>query len=521
MYETVSKQKAYERRWLILVVISLGVLAITLSSSMVNIALPTIQRELSATMSQLQWIVNAYLLLFAGLMILMGAMADRIGHRLMFAFGLMVFTGGSIGSMAANTSAVLIVWRCVAGVGAAMLLPTTLAVVRTIFPAEERGKAIGIWAGLNSIGIALGPIIGGALVDGYSWNAVFFFSIPVAVVAICAGVVVLPKGRAQNAAPIDVLGSLLATVAISALVFGLIRGGDKGWSNPAVIVALAGGVVGLTLFCFWESKSKHPIFNLTFFENRSFSSGVAAVFIMSLALVGISFTLTLLMQFVRSYSALQTGIRLLPFAGGIFVGAGSADSLVKRFGRRTTITTGFLGTAATAFAIAFFSVNTGYWILALAYFFLGFFLGYIAAPATDAIMSAAPEEQAGVVSSMNTVARTVAGAIGVALLGAILSSVYTSSFLENIAAIEGVPDAVAAPASESVGAAVMIADSLPDNAGTALRQLAFDSFMAGWKVLAFISCGISMVGAGIAVRFVLPEGRKAPKEIEPVFLGEE
>ncbi|MBN1685670.1 MAG: MFS transporter [Spirochaetales bacterium] len=508
MYDAVSKQKAYEHRWLILLVISLGVLAITLASSMVNIALPTIQRELSATMSQLQWIVNAYLLLFAGLMILMGAVADRIGHRLMFALGLTVFAGANIGSMAAASATALIIWRCAAGIGAAMLLPTTLAIVRTIFADEERGKAIGIWAGLNSIGIALGPIIGGALVDGFSWNSVFFFSIPVAAVAICAGIVLLPKGRSRNDSPLDVLGSILATAAITALVFGLIRGGDRGWSDAGVIAALAGGIAGSAVFVIWESRCKNPILNLRFFKNRNFSSGVGAVFIMSLALVGISFTLTLLMQFVRGYSALQTGVRLLPFAGGIFIGAGTADSLVKRFGRRTVITTGFAGTACTAFGIAFFSVGTGYWILALAYFFLGFFLGYIAAPATDAIMSAAPEEQAGVVSSTNTVARTVAGAIGVALLGAILSSVYTSSFLDNLSSVGGLPDELSKVASESVGAAVVIAESLPETMGAALKQLAHESFMDGWRVLAFISCAVSLLGAGISARFVTPVGKK-------------
>ncbi len=508
MYDTVSRQKAYERRWLILVVISLGVLAITLSSTMVNIALPTIQRELSATMSELQWIVNGYLLLFAGLMILMGALADRIGHRLMFALGLSVFAGGSVGSMAAGTSIALIIWRCVAGAGAAMLLPTTLAIVRTIFNDDERGKAIGVWAGLNSIGIALGPIIGGALVDGFSWNAVFFFSIPIAALAICSGVLLLPKGRARTTESLDILGSILSTAAISALVFGLIRGGAEGWGDAWVIIALCGGIAGTSLFILWESKCAHPIIKLSFFKNRSFSSGVGAVFIMSLALVGISFTLTLLMQFVRGYSALQTGIRLLPFAGGIFIGAGSADNLVKRFGRRATITTGFAGTACTAFAIAFFTLGTAYWVLALAYFFLGFFLGYIAAPATDAIMSAAPEEQAGVVSSTNTVARTVAGAIGVALLGAILSSVYTSSFLDGISGAKGLPEALKAPASESIGAAVIIAETLPEQIGSALRRLANESFMDGWKVLGFISCAVSLIGAAISAWFVLPEGKK-------------
>ena len=213
------------------------------------------------------------------------------------------------------------------------------------------------------------------------------------------------------------------------------------------------------------------------------------------------------MQFVRGYTALQTGVRLLPLAGGIFIGASTADNLVKRFGTRNVMTSGFIGTGVTAGAVAFVTVSTSYWVLALAYFALGFFLGYIAAPATNAIMGAAPEEQAAVVSSTNTVARTMAGAIGVALLGAILSSRYTASFLAGAGGLAGVPEAMLDPASESVGAAVIIADTLPEAVAAPLKLLAYKSFMDGWQVLALISCGLSFVGAGLTSSF-------APKKVK-------
>ena len=502
MSNMISKKMVYERRWLILVVISLGVMTIVLSSSMVNIALPTIQREFSATMADLQWIVNAYMLLFAGLMLFFGAVADRIGHRLMFTAGLCAFVAANVGATLATTAQHIIIWRCVMGAGAAMLLPTTLAIVRSVFPDNERGKAIGVWAGLNSLGIALGPIIGGALVDGVSWKAIFLVNAPVGALAIILGLVLLPRGKSGSTTPIDLLGTLLSTAAISSLVYGLIRSGQAGWSDATVIVTLIGSVIGFVLFGLWESRTKYPLLNLSYFRNRDFASGVTSVFIMSFALVGITFTLTLFMQFVRGYSALQTGVRLLPLAAGIFVGAGSADNLVKRFGRRNVIASGFAGTAVSAFAVAFVTSSVAYWILGIAYFALGFFLGYIAAPSTDAIMGAAPEDEAGVVSSTNTVARTTAGAIGVALLGAILSSVYSDRFAQGVEAIQGVPEAVAGPATESIGGAIVVSAALPDAVRVPLIELSHSSFMAGWKVLAIISAILSLCGMLVALSFV-------------------
>ncbi len=512
----------YGRRWWILISISFGIMAIILSSSMVNIALPTLQRQFDSTMSELQWIINAYMLPFAGLMLLMGTIGDRLGHRGLFAAGLLVFAGGNVGAYFAGSATLLIVWRAVMGVGAAMILPATLAIVTNIFPDEERGQAIGVWAGLNSLGIALGPIIGGALVDGFSWQAIFFVNIPVGLVSIILTLILLPASGGNSARRLDVAGTLVATLSITAIVFGLIQGGDWGWRHPAVIATLSGGAAGMVLFVLVERRAAEPLLELRLFRDRRLTAGIVSVFVMSLALVGITFLLSLFMQFVRGYTALQTGLRLLPLAGGIFMGAGSADKLVKQFGTRNVMASGFVGTAAIAAAISFVGVGTAYWLLALAYFGLGFFLGYIAAPATDAIMAAAPKDRSGVVSSTNSVAKTVAGAIGVALLGALLSSIYSSRFAEGAAALgAGLPPELAGPASESVGAAVIIAEQLPEAVGAPMLNLAQSSFMSGWQVLALVSCGLSIAGA-LYVLVAMPRNvhDQRSEEAEPSTDGE-
>ena len=278
----------------------------------------------------------------------------------------------------------------------------------------------------------------------------------------------------------------------------------------------------MVLFVLVERRAAEPLLELRLFRDRRLTAGIVSVFVMSLALVGITFLLSLFMQFVRGYTALQTGLRLLPLAGGIFMGAGSADKLVKQFGTRNVMASGFVGTAAIAAAISFVGVGTAYWLLALAYFGLGFFLGYIAAPATDAIMAAAPKDRSGVVSSTNSVAKTVAGAIGVALLGALLSSIYSSRFAEGAAALgAGLPPELAGPASESVGAAVIIAEQLPEAVGAPMLNLAQSSFMSGWQVLALVSCGLSIAGA-LYVLVAMPRNvhDQRSEEAEPSTDGE-
>ncbi len=511
MNGTIVNAKVYDRRWLILIVIALSLITIILSESMVNIALPTIQTEFSAAMSELQWTANAYMLTFAGFMLLMGMLGDRLGRKTLILLGTFIFGGANLLAMFVENITALIVLRLVMGVGAAMILPATLALITDIFPEEERGKAIGLWAGINSIGIALGPIIGGALVKHYAWNSIFFVNIPVAGLALLIGFILLPNTKDSNPRPADILGTILATLSVGALIFGLNQGGSWGWGDARVLTALIGAGIGLLFFILWEKKTPNPMLDLSFFRKPRFGVGVTAVSIMSLALVGIIFILSIFMQFVKSFDSLQTGIRLLPLAGGIFIGAGTSDKIVKKIGTSRVMLIGFIGNAVVAFLIAFCTADTAYWLLGFGYFGIGFFLGYIAAPATDAIMGSVPEGKTGIGSAMNSVCRIIAGAVGVALLGSILSSVYSAAFSDPPPVVAALPSEAASAAKESVGAAMMLAGQIGGETGAAIADFAKTSFMKGWRVLAFISCGLSLAGGIITAGF-MPNRKEA---VEP------
>ncbi len=511
----------YRRRWWTLVVIAISVLIVVIDSTIVNIALPTLQRELNTTLSQLQWIINAYIMVFAALMLTMGALGDLIGRAKMLQAGIVVFAGASLAAAFASSGGQLILWRSIMGIGGAMILPATLAIITNVFPREERGKAIGVWAGLNGIGVALGPIIGGLIIENFQWHWIFLINIPIAAVALIAGWFLVPDSRDPSPKRPDLPGTILSAAALSSLVFGLIQGGNWGWTNPAVIGSLSGSVVIIILFILWERHTNQPMLEIGFFRSARFSAGVGAVSIMSLALIGITFALTLYMQFVNGYDALETGIRFLPLALGIFIGAGSADKIVSRLGTTRVMVLGFIGTAIIGALASFWQVETAYWQLGLMFFGLGFFLGYIAAPATEAVMGALPEARAGIGSAMNTVSRLVAGSIGVAALGSALSTIYSSSFAKAAATIAGLPAEIAEAASESVGAAVTIAETLPPGVGDALAQAAKESFMDGWQVMAFVTCGVSAIGAIVVLKSMpprhepLPEEQPALDEVQP------
>ncbi len=505
--DTISRPEALgaRRRRAVLIALSLAVLPIVLSSTMVSVALPTMQRELGATMVELQWIATAYVLAFAGLMLPFGSLGDRWGRARVLSAGLAWFGGASLGAFLARSPAGVIAWRAAMGLGAAAILPQTLAIIVSVFPGPERGRAIGIWAGMNSLGVALGPILGGALVNGLGWPSIFLANVVAAVAALLACAALIPNSRVAAAGRLNGASAILSTAAASALVFGLVQGGAWGWGHPAVVVCLVGALgLGVALVA-WERRRPRPMFDLSLFASRRFSGGVAAVVVMSLALAGVTFALSLYLQFVRGYDALGTGLRLLPLAAGIFLGASTASRIVQRFGAWRVVLAGFLVSAAMDCAIAFSPLASPYGFLAATLLGLGLSLGLIAAPATAVLMSAVPPDRASVGSALNTVLRTMAGALGVAIAGSVLSSAYATSFGRGVGTVGDLPAAALAAARESVGAAVVVAGQLPPATGDALAGLARASFMSGWRVLGLISCGLSLVGGVVALQLRLQD----------------
>jgi EmrB/QacA subfamily drug resistance transporter len=507
--------REYKRRWWTLVVIALSVLIVIIDSSIVNVALPTLQRELDATGSELQWIINAYILAFAAMMLTMGTLGDRLGRARMLQAGIVLFAGASLAAAFSNSAVQLIIWRTIMGIGGAMILPATLAIITNVFPVEERGKAIGVWAGLNGIGVALGPIVGGLLIESWDWSSIFLINLPIAAVALVAGWFLVPDSKNPNPKRLDIPGTTLSAVSLSGLIFGLIKGGDWGWTDPAIIGSLAGSAALMAIFILWERYTDHSMLEIGFFRNPRFSAGVGAVSLVALSQIGITFGLTLYMQFVQGYSALDTGIRFVPLAVGIIAGAGSSHVMVVRLGTTRVITVGFIGTTVLVGLASMWQINTAFWQLGAIFFGWGFFLGYIAAPAADAIMGGLPEARAGIGSAMNSVSRMVAGAIGIATLGTALNNIYSSSFSKAISEFPGLPPEVVGAASDSVGVAITIAEKLPVEAGTIIAQTARESFMDGWQIMAFISCAISVLAAIFVIRFMPPKHEAVSKTNQP------
>lgn len=508
-------KRQYQLRWWTLVFIATSVVLIVTDASSVTIALPTFQRELNCTVSELQWIISIYIMVFGALMLVAGTLGDRLGRARILRLGVIVFSGASLAAAFAGSGSQLILWRGIQGIGAAMILPATLAIITNVFPREERGKAIGVWAGINGFGIALGPIIAGLLVERFGWPWVFLYNLPIAAVALIGGWFLIPDSRDPYPKRLDLPGTILSITALATLVFGLVRGGDLGWTDPAVISCLAVSIVLIIGLVLWERHTNHPILDIGFFRHRRFSVGIGAVSITGVGMVGITFALTLYLQFVQGYTPLETGIRFIPLALGLFVGGGSSDKTVARFGTTRVIALGFLLMIILGALASLWQVETAYWQLGLFFFGIGFSLGYIAAPATDAVMGALPEAQAGVGSAVNTVMRMIAGAIGVAALGSALNTIYSSSFDKAIATVNGLPSEIAKAASDSVGAAVTIAEKLPAGVGDTIAQIAKESFMDGWQVIAFVVCGVGVLGCILTLKY-MPPWHESQLEDEPV-----
>jgi len=510
---TYRESRIYRRRWWTLVVVILAVIAIGLDQTVLNVAIPTLQRELGATASELIWMVDAYIVVFAATLLVTGALGDRYGRAKAFYLGLIIFGLSSLGAAYSQTAGQLIAARAIMGVSGALLMTSTLSIVTNVFPREERGRAIGMWAGVSAMGIFLGPVIGGALLENYSWGSVFLINVPLVAVALIAGFILVPESKDTNAGAIDYPGFVLSMAAISLLVYGIIEAPSRGWTDPAVLGTLIASVPLTIAFIWWELRTASPLLDLRFFRNPRFSAGVTGTSLASFARLGAGFGLTQYLQFVQGYTPLEAGVRMLPLVLGIAVGASFSDRLVKRTGTNWVVSGGLLLMAGGLAALVFWQPETAYWIVGINLFVIAFGVGNVMAPSTDAVMGAVPEEKAGVGSAMNGVARMVAGALGAAIIGSLMYTIYGNMMTDAVAAL---PASAAEAASDSVGAAMYLAESLPEPYGQALASqaaLAFtDSF--GWAIL--IGAGVALVAA-VLVAITMPPRHLEESEVEEQF----
>src|SRR3954447_21651951 len=499
---------SHDRRWWTLAVLSLSLLVITIDGTVVNTALPTLARELDASASQLQWIVDAYTLVFAGLLLVAGSLGDRIGRQRTLSAGLVVFAAGSLVAALSGSAAELIASRSLMGVGAALIMPATLSILSDVFQDRaERTKAIGIWAGVSGLGVAIGPTLGGFLLQHFEWGSVFLVNLPVVGLALIAGRRYVPVWRAAVAPRLDPIGALLSMAGLAALTYGLIEAPSNGWTSGATIGFLGASVALLGGFAWWELRgTDHPMVELGLFRNMRFTAASVSVTIVFFSLFGSLFLLTQILQNVLGYSTLEAGAGALPFALATGAVSPLAAGLARRSGTKLPVAGGLLLMAIGLAIMSTAGTDTTYLHLMFATVLMGIGMGLAMAPATDSIMGALPAEKMGVGSAINDTVRNVGGVLGVAVIG----SVATSAFASRIAdATAGLPSQAADAANGSITGALHVADAAGGAAGAGLADSAREAFMAAASGGELIAAAVAVVGAALALRY-LPAREPAP-----------
>jgi EmrB/QacA subfamily drug resistance transporter len=485
------------RRWWTLAVLSASLLVIGLDNTILNVALPTLEHDLGASSSQLQWIVDAYMLVFAGLLLTAGALGDRFGRKRALAFGLAVFGLGSGLSAVVTSPEALIATRALMGVGGAFIMPSTLSIITAVFPPDERPKAIGAWAAVSGLGIAIGPVAGGWLIEHASWHAIFLVKLPFVAAALVAGRWLVPESKDPAAPRLDLPGFGLSIAGLGTLVWAVIEAPSRGWTDPTILAAFGIAAALLAAFGAWELRTREPMLNIRLFRNPRFSGASGAITLVFFAMFGSIFFLTQYLQGVLGYSALEAGIRVTPIAAGLIIGGPLSAKLAERFGTKVVVAAGLALVAAGLSIVTQFEVDSSYGIVAAHLLVLGFGMGMAMAPATDSVMGALPEDKLSVGSAVNDTTRTTGGALGVAVLGSLLASQYRGDMDE---AVSGLPHNVAEAASDNLGGGLAVAHRLAD---PGLADAAQNAFMSGMHVAAIAAAGVALVGSLIAL-LVIP-----------------
>ena len=503
------------RRWWVLGVMSLSVLMVFLDNTVVNTALPAISRELEASTATLQWVVDSYSLVLAGLLLLGGTIGDRFGRRRWMFAGMTVFGLAAVGAALSPNAEVLIAFRALQGVGAALVMPATLSILTDVFPREERTMAIGVWTGVGALGIGLGPAFGGYLVDHLGWAAVFWMHIPFVLAALIGLVAIVPESRDQRARGLDVPGGVLATVGLIALVYGIIRGSEAGWTSSEILSAFAVAAGAIVAFVVTELRAAEPMLPLRFFRQRDFTASVLIIGLMMFAMFVSFFFLTQYFQLVQGRSALSAGLLILPTSAAMMVAAPLSSVAVKRVGPRALISTSMVLMAAGILMLTQVEVDTSsiYIIAALATF--GFAGGLGMAPLTDTVMAAVPVDDAGIGSAVNDVTRELGGALGIALIGSLVNGWYRGNIDDRLAG--QVPPEVLEASREGIGVATLTASRLPAELASTVTSTANLAFVDAMTSGFFVSAAILFGTLAVALTMVptrLRETQATDEELE-------
>jgi EmrB/QacA subfamily drug resistance transporter len=500
----------YERRWLALLVLCVSLMVIGIDNTILNVALPTLAKSTSAggvgaSASDLQWIVDSYTLVFAGLLLTAGSLGDKFGRYRFLAVGLSIFGIGSGLSAFASSSTVLIGTRALMGIGASFIMPSTLSLLTNLFhDPRERAKAIGIWAGVSAVGIAAGPLAGGVLLEHFWWGSVFIVNIPVVVLGLVLGFFLVPESRDPASNRLDPLGSVLSIAGLGSLLWAVIEGPSHGWTSGSVLAGFLGGVVFLGAFMAWELHTPEPMLNVRFFENPRFSAASGAITITFLTLFGTIFLLTQYLQSVLGYSTIKAGAVFVPQAAMMMVFAPLSSRWVRRFGNKAVVVTGMVIATVVLVYMTTLDANSSVFEVILVGMGLGLGVAHIMPPATESIMGALPREKAGVGSAMNDTTRQVGGAVGVALLGSLLSSRYSSRISSSLSG--QVPPTVLTQARDSVGSALDVARGDGAPFASQIVDASHRAFVSGMHVAVVVAAAIMAVAALGVLRWLPARG---------------
>ncbi|MYS25331.1 drug resistance transporter, EmrB/QacA subfamily [Streptomyces sp. DvalAA-14] len=502
--------EVHRRRWAILTVLLLSLLVVVLDNSILNVAMKTIAQPaptgLGATQSQLEWSINSYTLVFAGLLFTAGLLGDRLGRKKVLLFGMLVFGAGSAASAMAGSADQLIAFRGLMGLGGAFIMPATLAIIMNVFERDEQPRAIGIWSGVVGLAIAVGPITGGLLLQHFWWGSVFLINVPIVVVGLIAMFLLVPDSKDPRPGRLDPVGVLTSIAGLVLLIYGIIKGGEYGdFTRPEVWATSVAGLVVLAAFVRYEARTEHPALDVRYFKKRQFSASVAAIGLVFFALMGVTFFIVFYTQSVRGYSALQSGLLLLPLAAAQMVFAPRARLLVNRIGARAVCAGGMALTGVSFLGFLLLGRTTPIWVLEVLFFLMGTAMAHVMPPATVMIMSSLPREKAGSGSAVNNTFRQVGGALGVAVLGSVMSTLYRSGVQDHLGSL---PASQRASAGESIEATLGVAERLGAK-GQVLVQPANDAFLHAMHITAAASAGVALFGAVVAAVF-LPAKSDAP-----------
>jgi EmrB/QacA subfamily drug resistance transporter len=500
-----EQTKGYRQRWIALAFMGISLLVISLDNTVLNLALPSIANDLGSSASQLQWIVDAYILAIAGLLLTMGYIGDRVGRKPVLMVGLAVFALFSLGAALSNSTGMLISMRALMGIGAATIMPATLSILTATFrDSKERAQAIALWAATFSLGMGIGPLVGGWLLDNFHWSSVFYINIPVIAVGLIGGGIFIENSKSDHPLKLDILGAILSIAGFFVLVYAIIQAGMNGWNEPHVLWAFGGAVVLLAAFIIWELKYKNAMLPIHFFKNMSFTGANIALTLVSFGLIGSFFFLGQFLQSVQGYTPLEAGVRLLPMAAVSFASAASSAKVAQYLGTKITVAMGILIAAGGFFffsRVAAVDISYGMFVLPMCIVSLG--IGMVMSPATNSIMGSVPVGQSGIGSAMNNTTRQIGGALGVAVLGTILNSTYISK-VNTIPWPAQLPSQAVDTIRDSIQGAHIVAQQVPS---PELSQLIVtksnEAFTLGSEHALVVSAIIMAVSAVLTL-FILP-----------------